>query len=109
MLAMAVAAVTFCVRTSYDRAAGGRPRTERCGTDIITSVLGYDLRASNYVLLPYVVLLILIIVLDDKRPNYRTSNIKFLDLAYFGGHRRYILPPLGPSQPVIADGEITLS
>ena len=29
----------------------------------------------------------------------------YLDLAY-GGHRRYIRPPLSPSQPVIADGEI---
>ena len=29
-----------------------------------------------------------------------------LDLAYFGGHRRYFLPPLSPSQPVIADVSI---
>ena len=29
-----------------------------------------------------------------------------LDLDYFGGHRRYILPPLNLSQRVIADGEI---
>ena len=29
-----------------------------------------------------------------------------LHLAFFGGHRRYILPPLSPSQPVIADDNI---
>ena len=32
-------------------------------------------------------------------------NLPTVDLAYFGGHRRYILPPLSPSQPVIAGGE----
>ena len=36
----------------------------------------------------------------------RISLYAFLDLAYFGGHRRYILPPLSPSQSAIADGEI---
>ena len=30
-----------------------------------------------------------------------------LDLAYFGGHARHILPIPSPSQPVIADEEIT--
>ena len=30
----------------------------------------------------------------------------YVDLAYFGGHRRHNLPPLRPAQPVIADEEI---
>ena len=30
----------------------------------------------------------------------------FLNLAYFGGHARHILPTLSPSQPVITDEEI---
>ena len=32
----------------------------------------------------------------------------YLDLAHFGGHARHILPPLSPSQPIIADEEIIL-
>ena len=41
-------------------------------------------------------------------PN-REVVITQLDLACFGGHARHILPPLSPSQPVIADGELTFS
>ena len=33
------------------------------------------------------------------------SSQHYVDLAY-GGHRRYLLAPLSPSQPVIADGKI---
>ena len=34
----------------------------------------------------------------------------YLDLAYFGGHSWYLLlPPLSPSQPIIADGEMIFS
>ena len=29
-----------------------------------------------------------------------------IDLAYFGRHPRYFLPPLSPSQPLIADGDM---
>ena len=39
----------------------------------------------------------------------RRDNFTYLDLAYFRGHRRYILPPLSPSQPLIADGDIIFS
>ena len=42
----------------------------------------------------------------------RRDNFTYLDLAYFRGHRRYILPPLSPSQPVFflfADGEMIFS
>ena len=30
----------------------------------------------------------------------------YLDLAYFGGHARYIVQPLSPSRPVFADDNI---
>ena len=32
----------------------------------------------------------------------------YIDPANFGGHSRYIIPPLSPSQPVIADDNILL-
>ena len=35
-----------------------------------------------------------------------TIGLPYLDLAYFGGIRQYILPSLSPSQPVIADESI---
>ena len=31
----------------------------------------------------------------------------YLDLAHLGGHARHIVPPLSPSQPVIADEKIS--
>ena len=33
-------------------------------------------------------------------------KLTYLDLAHFEGHARGVLPPLSPSQPVIADEEI---
>ena len=37
------------------------------------------------------------------QPSSRTH----LHLAHFGGHARHIVPPLSPSQPVIADEKIS--
>ena len=38
----------------------------------------------------------------DALPQVQQQT-NLLDLAYFGGHPRYILPPLSSSQPVIAE------
>ena len=49
------------------------------------------------------------ITADNRWPRVamvQWNKITYIDLAYFGGHRRCILPSLSPSQPVIDDGEI---
>ena len=39
----------------------------------------------------------------DKRTPGSPHKLTHLDLAHFEGHARHIVPPLRPSQPVIAD------
>ena len=47
---------------------------------------------------------------DQQKNKYRQyPSIMNLDLAHFGGHARHIVPPLSPSQPVIADEKMVCS